>query len=600
MDLSDYNGDISEKQCLDAWISSFNEEQTGFDTLAEYCEHKLQEAVQASNQLGTPNAFRTAVTCALLCKVCGQFDRYGNILAKLRTELFASIYKDSDKLLRGSGSLRTAPVSLTAREFFERFTYFEDVRALMQRRRALLLEIRMYRKQKKKMELELERKEKVLNTTTARWKKTLMQQTLRMWHKIVQTIKRQKSLLTQYFLRQKRRNLRHILREWRLYVEQIKQQRTQTSIGAAQTKHAQMESTEQKLKEELKAHLDEKASLERVLQRAKDELSALERAHKDLLRQIGEVQEAESHERCVAREDMCQYITTDAFQALKARMREVAAMPCVDLTLLVGIGPEIDEDLVARIEKGRTREGGGKKGSGKGGGKTSARERSKGKGVSVEEQVAYLYDLPGDLVLLKWFNFQLLGAGSSNLVENFGSELKDSEELATLLSRCSESYNSPVRLPEKLKVNRELRDVIFWSSNTSLSLSLSLFLVTLMSVAHPRSHFSPFFLPVFLSLAQDEDVEARAHTVTVRANKLGCPPITSVSSIINEVADLNMGLVAYLFCTYPYLVPKKDVLSEAMEQVSRAERLWEQLTSRWADKPIGVKRAEIIETGRTV
>ena len=128
--------------------------------------------------------------------------------------------------------------------------------------------------------------QKVLNKTTARWKKTLMLQTLRMWNKIVQTIKRQKTLLTQYFLRQKRRNLRHILREWRLYVEQIKQQRTQTYIGAAESKHAQMETTEQKLKEELKTHIEEKESLERILEKAKEELKHLEKGHEVFLTPI--------------------------------------------------------------------------------------------------------------------------------------------------------------------------------------------------------------------------------------------------------------------------------------------------------------------------
>ena len=98
-------GTLSEKQYLEDWVNSFEAEQTTFDSLAEYCELKLQEAIHVSRQLGTPNAFRTAVASALLCKVCSRFGRYENVLAMLKKEVFESVYKESEKLFESGGEV---------------------------------------------------------------------------------------------------------------------------------------------------------------------------------------------------------------------------------------------------------------------------------------------------------------------------------------------------------------------------------------------------------------------------------------------------------------------------------------------------------------
>ena len=96
---------LSEKQYLEDWVNSFEDEQTTFDSLAEYCELKLHEAIHVSRQLGTPNTFRTAVASALLCKVCSRFGRYENILAMLKKEVFESVYKESETFFETGGEV---------------------------------------------------------------------------------------------------------------------------------------------------------------------------------------------------------------------------------------------------------------------------------------------------------------------------------------------------------------------------------------------------------------------------------------------------------------------------------------------------------------
>ena len=97
---------LSEKHYLEDWINSFEDEQVSFDRLAQYCELKLHEAIHVSQKLGTPNAFRTAVASALLCKVCSRFGRYDNILAMLKKEVFVSLYQESDQLFESGGEVR--------------------------------------------------------------------------------------------------------------------------------------------------------------------------------------------------------------------------------------------------------------------------------------------------------------------------------------------------------------------------------------------------------------------------------------------------------------------------------------------------------------
>ena len=177
---------------------------------------------------------------------------------------------------------------------------------------------------------------------------------LRMWHKIVQTIKRQKRLLTQYFHRQKKRNLRMWLREWKLHVEQIKQNRTKTSLGAAENKHGQMQVQEEKLKDELKRSIKEKEAVQKTLSTAEADVEGLERELALVNEEIDAVQEKTMQDRAVARAELCDNINVDALNALQNRFDDAeATMVFADLRCLLGVHPgELlqVEGLVSRVQ----------------------------------------------------------------------------------------------------------------------------------------------------------------------------------------------------------------------------------------------------------
>ena len=60
------------------------------------------------------------------------------------------------------------------------------------------------------------------------------------------------------------------------------------------------------------------------------------------------------------------------------------------------------------------------------------------------DQEATVLHLPVDLLLLRWVNFHLLRAKYPKIVENFTSDLQDSEEIAIVLAACSQSLSSPI------------------------------------------------------------------------------------------------------------------------------------------------------------
>ena len=59
--------------------------------------------------------------------------------------------------------------------------------------------------------------------------------------------------------------------------------------------------------------------------------------------------------------------------------------------------------------------------------------------------------VPVDLLLLRWVNFHMREAKYSKVVENFSSDLVDSEELMVILAACSKAKSSPTVIKSSLK-----------------------------------------------------------------------------------------------------------------------------------------------------
>ena len=164
------------------------------------------------------------------------------------------------------------------------------------------------------------------------------------------------------------------------------------------------------------------------------------------------------------------------------------------------------------------------------------------------EQLDDLIHAPVDLILLKWMNYHLKSQGYSKFVDNFGSELRDSEELAILISCCSRAPNSCLESSGGL----------------------------------------PPTLP-----EGEEDLQARAHEIVRRLALLNCPKLVTINSITSDVADLNLALISYLFCNFPQLQPEVSPLDGARLEVNHADEKWREFNRQWNDRPAEVKSENI-------
>lgn len=116
------------------------------------------------------------------------------------------------------------------------------------------------------------------------------------------------------------------------------------------------------------------------------------------------------------------------------------------------------------------------------------------------ETIDDLLKLPADVLLLRWFNFQLKEAKWHRTVTNFSGDIKDSENYIVLLNKlCPETCSK-----EALK---------------------------------------------------EQDLTARAEKMLVNAEKIGCYKFVNAKTICSGNAKLNLAFVANLFNHYPGLTP---------------------------------------------
>lgn len=119
------------------------------------------------------------------------------------------------------------------------------------------------------------------------------------------------------------------------------------------------------------------------------------------------------------------------------------------------------------------------------------------------ENLEDLLKLPADQILLRWFNYHLKRGGSTRVVKNFGSDVKDSEGYTILLNQLSPSL----------------------CSKSPLS---------------------------------TQDLMARAEQVLVNADKLGCRKYLTSKTLVEGNTKLNFAFVANLFNTCPGLEKLSD------------------------------------------
>lgn len=507
------------------WMESFHLEEAKSGSLVTYLHRKLQEALRSSEKLGNPNEFRTAVCCHLLDVICRTFGRYSDLVDQLKMEIYASIYIDKDDLFS-----RLAMVDKpTASTFIDSQPYFRKVERLLTRKHQLEEDLAIAVRQRNRMKEELNKKQKVLDATAVRWQKTLLKQSYNTWVKIIQARKYQRTMLMKYFISKEKARLGLCIREWRLHVHTKKRSRAHDDLSDARDKVQDMESEREKLERERDEATTKIEDLKTKLESARKELAELDDEAVRVQSEISESKEEELTSAARAWADVCDTACINQMKALRNKLDLLNEDPYyADVTLLANMPVVIDahgqEQRVPTIPPFPIE---------------AETKKLEEKGVDWKnDREATVLNMPVDILLLRWFNFHLKSNKYPKIVENFGKDMQDSEELAILLSVCSKAITSPLH-------------------QNPLSAKLKSF-----------------------------DLEARAEELVGRMKKMGTPPLMEVEDIVLCVPDMIFAGCAYLFCNYPQLQPNPRPWVIASDALDRATKAWLDLKERWTASPV--------------
>lgn len=147
------------------------------------------------------------------------------------------------------------------------------------------------------------------------------------------------------------------------------------------------------------------------------------------------------------------------------------------------------------------------------------------------ETLEDLLALPADQILLRWFNYHLREAGHPRRVNNFSSDIKDSENYTILLKQIA-----------------------------------------------------PRHLGIDTSALNERDLEKRAGKVLSNAEKMDCRKFVRPKDIVSGNPKLNLAFVANLFNMYPALDPVEELQLEVIEE-TREERTFRNWMNSLGVKP---------------
>ena len=510
---------------VESWMESFENEQAQSGSLVAYLHKKLQEALRSSDKLGNPNEFRTAVCCHLLDVICRTFGRYSDLIDQLKMEVYASIYIDKDELFKQLGMIDQP----TARTFIQFQPYFRKVERLLVKKEQLEDEVAKATRQRNRMKEELNKKQKVLDATAQRWQKTLVEQCFRTWLKTLRARKQQREMLYKYFVSKDKSRLALALREWRLFVHTRKRQRANEDLTDARDKVMTMENERAALERDRDVANEKIADLKEELEKARTELAELDDDAVRVQRELSESKEDELVAAARAWAEMCDTACMAQMKALRHKLDALDEDPFyADVTLLANAPIVLDkhgtEKRIATIPPHPI---------------PSEIEDLEQKGVDWKnDRQATVVNMPVDILLLRWCNFHLKREKYPKIVENFGSDMEDSEELAVILAACSRALTSPCR-------------------DQPLSKKL-----------------------------QNFDIEARAEEIVQRVAKLGAPSLIESDDIVFKESDSILSLIAYLFCNYPELQPDPKPWVIASDALDRAIAAWLKLKEQWMQAPV--------------
>ena len=305
-----------------------------------------------------------------------------------------------------------------------------------------------------------------------------------------------------------------------------------------------MEAERDQLEKERDVANDKIQNLKEELDVAQKELAHLDDEAVKVQREIAESKEAELTAAARAWAELCD---ASCFHQMKALRRKLDALDedpyYADITLLANAPSIIDEHgkikRIPTLPPHPTED--------------EIKVLEKNKVDWKNDQEATVVHLPVDLLLLRWINFHLVNAKYPKIVENYTTDLQDSEEIAIILAACSKALSSPIA---GKPLNTKLRNF---------------------------------------------DIEARAEEIVTRIAKLGGPPLIDVDDIVLMVPDTMLAMLSYFFCNYPQLRPNPLPWVVASDALNRAMSAWTNLKKQWLDGgTIKSKSGDMLKTMNSI
>ncbi len=409
-----------------------------------------------------PNATRTAVCCDLLGQICADFGHFESLTGTLVPLLFKAIYKNFDK------SWKRPEV------FVDGDARFEAVRALVERRRTLHAQLQDWETELAKVSQQMRNREFMLRHVGGHVSSVSKKQTFRAWKKVIEFKRKDQEKLSMALRHFASRNLKSLLRAWKLVVERSKRQRLDQGLEALKHQTANCEEVRKELEDELLS-VEKSAAGERgKLDKKQGELTKVSLELDKVRKEIALSKERELQDIAVQWQRLnCQLLNFEISEMQKQ---------------LQAVDWQTFQDPHVLLQEGEQ---------------------------ALRSQPSFLLEMPLDELLLRWLAFQLRRAQYPKLVQNFGSDLKNSEAYCALLHviTARASWVRDADADEQVQLENRL------------------------------SSADPF-------ARSEEIIERLVHGITPSS-----PRILQPLDICDGVADKNLAQICFLFCEFPCLHP---------------------------------------------
>ncbi|KAF1330516.1 hypothetical protein FI667_g5169, partial [Globisporangium splendens] len=379
-------------------------------------ERELTRSLHATEHLGSPNVFRTAMCFGVLHKISAKFKRFEQVVVMIRKETECAIYLPRSPKRNAESSADGAATAIEAS--FARKTYFTELNEVLAEKQSLERELTHLDDLYAFMQKQLRNNEQMVDRLAQRWARVVMKQTLVDWRKIIICKKYTRVLLEKTSGRWSKQRLQRLFRRWAAHAGAEKIRKTKQQLAHYQDHRHDFQDLVVKLEQQIESAKQESRTNREHVDFAKRQLLSLDH----LLRQL-ELRIRQSNERKLQSivnqwGTLCFALVDCEVAYLQNMLDAVNMAQYVDVTVLVRKGEELSE----------------------------------------------LLNLPSDVLVLRWINFQLSqcatfdyyvssplssSTGAGGFIQNFTSDMHRNYVLRHIVKRTL-TLNDAQKVPPSL------------------------------------------------------------------------------------------------------------------------------------------------------